>query len=188
MRSLHRINLTVMVVTLIMVVWAGYLAGNSGGRVGVCEAVTGCSCHGTTPNGNGDVTVTISGPQDVLIGTTHSYTIEVSGGPSGTTGGFNLCASGGTLIPGAGNEESQGELTHSNGDNRSWTFEWTAPDSETGVDFVAVSMATDGSQTGGDSWNWYGNAAGEGFSVTVSATVPVKPLTWGKLKKQYGTR
>lgn len=188
MRSLHRINLTVMVVTLIMVVWAGYLAGNSGGRVGVCEAVTGCFCHDSNPNGNGDATVAISGPQDVLIGTTHTYTISVSGEPSGTTGGFNLCASGGTLISGAGNEENQGELTHSNGDNRSWTFEWTAPSSVGGIDFTAVGQATDGSGTGGDSWYWYGDAAGGGFSITVSATVPVKPINWGKLKKQYGTR
>ena len=185
MRSLHRINLTVMVVTLVTLAWAGYLAANSGGRVGVCESANGCNCHGPDPNGNGDVTVSITGPQDVQVGSTNSYMISVSGGPAGTTGGFNLCTSEGTLIPGTGNEESQGELTHSNGNNRSWTFEWTAPGTETVASFTAVAMSTNDGGTSGDSWNWYGDAVGTGFDIAVTATVPTDPITWGKLKKQY---
>ena len=185
MRSLHPINFTAVVVSLVTLAWAGYLAANSGGRVGVCESANGCNCHSSNPNDNGDVTVSITGPQDVQVGTTNSYTISVTGGPAGTTGGYNLCASDGTLIPGTGSEESQGELTHTNQNNRSWTFEWTAPGSETVASFTAVGMSSDDDGTGGDSWNWFGGSAGTGFDITVTATVPTKPITWGKLKKQY---
>ena len=183
--KLQRIAVTVLTVTLAMALWAGYIYARTGGVGDLCEAAQGCDCHSDMPNANGAVTVAITGPQSVDVGTTNSYTISVTGGPSGTTGGFNLCADGGTLVAGPGTVAASGQLIHTNADNRSWTFEWTAPDTETSVEFTAVGQATDGAQTRGDSWNWYGGSAGSPFSITVTGPVPVEPITWGLLKDRY---
>jgi len=186
MFSSGRFGLTVLVVLSVSLIWTGYLAAHSSGQFGVCDASDGCRCHSQTPNANGDVTVSISGPQVVDAGSTNSYTISVAGIPAGTTGGFNLCASGGTLIAGTGMQLDTGELTHSNPDNRSWTFEWTAPSSgAANYEFLAVAQATNGGQTSGDSWNWYGDAQGTPFSITVVGPLPTVPTTWGLLKAQY---
>ena len=181
----HKIGVTVLVVTLTMTLWAGYLIARSGGISGRCADPNGCSCHDSLPNANGNVTVTITGPQTVNVNTTNSYTISLTGGPSGAEGGFNLCGTGGTLVPGTGNMLDAGELVHDNSANRSWTFEWTAPGIDTGVSFTATALSADGSGTGGDSWNWYGNAQGATFDITVMATVPVRSTTWGLLKDLY---
>jgi hypothetical protein len=181
-----RIGLTFGLVTIATTMWAGYLAARTGGVSGVCESSEGCDCHSASPNANGAATVTITGPQLVDAGTTHSYTITVTGGPSGTTGGFNLCATEGTLIAGTGSSLDNGELVHSNADNRSWTFEWTAQASGSAlVDFFAVAQATDGSGRSGDSWNWYGGAQSTPFTIVVAGPLPVVPVTWGLLKATY---
>lgn len=80
---------------------------------------------------------------------------------------------------------TQGELTHVDNSSRSWTFQWTAAASATSVDFIAVAQSTNGSGSGGDSWNWYGGSAGSPFTITVDAVVPVLPTTWGRLKARY---
>jgi hypothetical protein len=182
--KLHKIGLTVLVVTLTMTLWAGYLIARTGGISGICVEVDGCSCHGPV-NDNGNATVAISGPQTVDVNSTNSYTISITGGPAGTTGGFNLCADGGALVAGTGNKLDAGELVHDGVDSRSWTFEWTAPGTEGTTDFTAIAQATNGGGTAGDSWNWYGGAVGTPFTITVMATVPVHPTTWGLLKDLY---
>lgn len=177
--------LILVVMVLCTGLWAGYLYARSGGVSGVCDQPDGCSCHDDLPNANGTVTVTITGPQMVSQGATNTYTLTVSGGPSGDTGGFNLCADGGTLIPGTGSELGSGELRQSNGNNRSWSFDWTAPATPGTRSFVAVAQATNGSGSSGDSWNWYGDAQGTPFQIEVLGPVPVLPRTWGSLKALY---
>ena len=181
----NRIGTTVVVAVLIMGLWAGILYARSGGISGTCAEPDGCSCHGDLPNDGGAVTVDISGPQIVDYGTTASYTITVTGDPSGTTGGFNLCADMGTLVPGTGTELRSGELTHSDGDSRSWTFDWTAPGAEGTANFTAAGLGSNGSGTGGDFWNWYGDTQGAPFAITVNGPVPALPTTWGMIKALY---
>jgi len=182
---LDRFGLTATLVILALGLWAGVLLARGDGISGRCAASNGCSCHDSSPDANGAVTVQITGPQTVNVGTTNSYTVSVSGGPSGSAGGFDLCVSDGTLTPGFGCQMDQGELTHTDNSNRFWSFQWTAPATPTSVDFNAVGQATDGSRTSGDSWNWYGGSAGSPFTVTVDATVPVLPTSWGRLKERY---
>lgn len=179
-------GLTVLVVLTTSVTGAAFLAAHSTGRTGECATSDGCDCHDTMPNANGDVTVHITGPQVVDAGSTNSYTISVTGTPGGSTGGFNLCTSGGTLVAGANSQVSNGELTHSNGDNRWWAFEWTAPYAgPVYYDFVAVAQATNGGLKSGDSWNWYGDAQGTPFRIEVVGPLPVLPTSWGLLKTRY---
>lgn len=160
--------------TVTLTLWAGYLLARNDGMTGVAQSATGCSCHSSTPNANGAVTVTITGPQAVQPASTSTYTITVSGGPAGTTGGFNLKATAGTLIAGLNSKIVGGELTHSNSSSRSWSFNWTAPATQGTVNLYAASQATNGSGSNGDSWNWYGGAVNTPFPITVSSTVGVE--------------
>ena len=145
------------------------LFADSSGRTG--RTSTGCTCHGSVNTG---VTVTVSGPQTVAPLSTHDYTVSVTGGPSGTLGGFNLKASAGTLAAGTGNRVSGSEVTHSNRNSRSWTFSWTAPATSGAQSFVTVGLGCDGnSSTSGDAWNYYGGAANAAFAIDVSASLGV---------------
>ena len=165
--------LTATVVTGAML-WAGLLLAKSSGITGVAQSPTGCSCHSSTPNANGPVTVSISGPQTVQPSSTNTYTVSVSGGPATTPGGFNLKAAGGTLIAGANNQLLRGELTHLSRDFRTWSFTWQAPATEGQVNFYAVAQAVNGTgNNNGDSWNWYGGAVNTPFPITVSSLVGV---------------
>jgi hypothetical protein len=56
---------------------------------------TGCNCHSTSSNSS--VTVTLSGPDTVLTGSTNSFTFSVSSSALFTTGGIDVAVSDGTL-------------------------------------------------------------------------------------------
>ena len=174
-----------LLMTASLVFWAAHLMANSSGKTGCSTSATGCNCHSSTPNAAGAVTVSITGPQTVQVGSVSNYTISVTGGPANTTGGFNLSASGGTFTAGTGNKVSNGELTHSSKTLRSWSFQWTAPAVAGTYRFYAVAQATNNSGTGGDSWGWYGGAANTAFSIAVDGTTPVAKISWGQLKAKY---
>ena len=66
------------------------------------------------------------------------------------------------------------DLTHSNGGNRSWTFNWTAPSATGTQNFYAIAVAADLSgDESGDSWNWYGGAVNTPYAISVSSTAGV---------------
>lgn len=157
-----------------LLAWSALVFARSSGRIGLAQDPTGCYCHDTQPNVNGQVTVVISGPQIVAPNDVANYTIRVFGGSADSLeGGFNLEASGGTLIAGANNQLDSGELTHVDDVDRSWDFSWQAPASEGTVNFYAVGLSANGSGSSGDSWNWYGNAAGTPFPIDVANSVGV---------------
>lgn len=172
----HRYARPFLVATVVgaATLWAGLLLARPDGMTGVAQSASGCSCHSSTPNANGPVTVSISGPQAVRPGTANSYTISVSGGPAGTEGGFNLKAQAGTLIAGVDCQLVGGELTHFSPDFRTWHFSWQAPATDEVVNLYAVSQACNGNGNNqGDSWNWYGGAVNTPFPITVSSLVGV---------------
>ena len=83
----------------------------------------------------------------------------MSGGVSGTKGGFNLLVSDGTLSTGFGIMNTQvnsagNQGTHQFPDYRSWSLEWTAPSSGSGtVTFTfAVNAANGNGAVSGDGW------------------------------------
>ena len=170
-RALVSPGFMVALVTASLAFWAACLFADGGGRTGVSTSANGCSCHGSSPNANGAVSASLTGPQTVLAGSLSNYTISVAGAPSGAAGGFNLKADGGTFTAGTGNKVSNGELTHSNNSSRSWSFKWTAPAIAGTYRFWAVGMTSNGSGTGGDSWNWYGGTVSTPFTITVGAPI-----------------
>jgi hypothetical protein len=149
------------------------LQASPGGVSGKSQSPQGCNCHSTSPNASGVATVSLTGPQTVQPGSTSTYTLSVSGGPTGTTGGFDLAKSAGTFIAGTGSKVLNNDLVQSSSGARSWTFQWTAPATEGACNLYAVGQATNGSGTSGDSWNWYGGAQGTAFVITVSPPVGV---------------
>ena len=169
----RRMALVALVGAAGLAVWAGDPLARGDGVNGRSQSTTGCSCHSSTPNSNGAVTATISGPAFVAPNSTHSYTITVSGGPAGATGGFDLLTSSGTIVPGTGTKLLSGDLVHSDNTRRTWTFDWIAPATDGVASFYLVGLASNGSGSSGDSWNWYGNAVNTAFPVSVNALVAV---------------
>ena len=97
---------------------------------------TGCNCHGTAASDS--VTASISGlPESYNASTTYAVTVSFTGGPgdegNANVGGFNLWASGGSFATVDSSTQLMGasEATHTveGNDQRSWTLEWTSPDS-----------------------------------------------------------
>ena len=181
MNPTRRITAGVILATLAVATGVGRLAAHSNGVAGKYASATGCSCHGAAANGNGNVVVDIAGPTLVASGDSVHFTLTVSGDPAGTTGGMDLKASAGTLAAGSGCKLSSTELVHSDNLWRSWSFGWKAPATEGSYNFQAIALCdnNDGS-TDGDSWNWFGGAAGTPFAIQVSQAVdadPRAPLT-----------
>lgn len=175
------LQVAALTVAATLTLWTVEVIARSGGVAGVSQSATGCSCHNSTPNANGAVTVNITGPQSVSPGSTITYTVTATGLPAGTTGGVDLKATGGTLIAGTGTAILSGELVHSNNARRSWTFGWQAPAVDGPYNFYAVGMASSGSSSSGDSWNWYGGAVNTPFIITVSSLVGVGDAVGGEL-------
>jgi hypothetical protein len=179
--SLRVASVTLAAVALIA--GASLLQANESGRTGKAQSANGCNCHGSTHSTG--VTVTITGPQTVAPSSKHSYTVSVSGGPT-VLGGFNLKTAAGTLTAGPNTTVSGLEVTHSNGFERSWTFDWTAPATVGTQNFYAIAVAADGSgDEAGDEWNWYGGAVNTAFAISVNTIVPTRTTTWGQLKALY---
>jgi len=166
---------TTLVATILgLALWAGQPSARGDGVTGKTQSSTGCSCHGSTANAG--VVVTLSGPQTVAPGSTNSYTLTVTGGPAGTTGGFDLRATTGMLVAGTGCKMVTGELVHVDNTHRSWTFQWTAPMMAGTCDMYAVGMTSNGSGSSGDGWNFSGGALNAAFTIQVNDLVDAAPL------------
>jgi hypothetical protein len=112
---------------------------------------TGCNCHSTVPNTN--VTVTLSGPDTVLAGSTNTYTFSVNTSGSFTKGGIDIAISNGTLGIGtsSGIKISSGEVVHSSKFTSATTktFTFTAPSTPGTITMYACGAAG----TGTPPWN-----------------------------------
>ncbi len=172
-----QISASLVVLMIGIALWAGQPTAKGDGVTGKTQSATGCSCHGSTPNAA--VSVALSGPQMVAPGSTNTYTLAVAGGPAGTTGGFDLMASGGTLVAGAGSKIMNGELVHVDNTRRSWTFEWTAPAIAGTHSLYAVGMSSNGSNSSGDQWDFAGGALNTAFAIEVNPLVEVAPIVAG---------
>ena len=127
---------------------------NSSGRTGSTDGCGAGSCHSST---SPTVVPALSGtPSSGYVpGTTYSLSISASGGPSGTSGGFNLDSNHGVFSnPGQNARLSSGEVTHSNSNSRAWSVDWTAPTTGSGdvVFYLAVNLVNGNGGTSGDSW------------------------------------
>ena len=128
----------------------------------------GCTCH-TDGIMASDVVINLTElPENYNVSQVYTFTLKISGGPEplegGNQGGFFIAASYGTLesvdnttqVP-----EGQNHLTHNSYGNgqREWSFNWTAPESDSKVAVFTVygnsvnGNAGSSNGAGGDYWN-----------------------------------
>ena len=128
----------------------------------------GCTCH-TDGIMASDVVINLTElPENYNVSQVYTFTLKISGGPEplegGNQGGFFISASYGTLesvdnttqVP-----EGQAHLTHNAYGNgqREWSFNWTAPESDSKVAVFTVygnsvnGNAGSSNGAGGDYWN-----------------------------------
>ena len=128
----------------------------------------GCTCH-TDGIMASDVVINLTElPENYNVSQVYTFTLKISGGPEplegGNQGGFFIAASYGTLesvdnttqVP-----EGQNHLTHNAYGNgqREWSFNWTAPESDSKVAVFTVygnsvnGNAGSSNGAGGDYWN-----------------------------------
>jgi len=150
-RESMRLRVIVLVFLFVAVSGANLVDANSSGKY---QSASGCSCHY-----GGSATVSMSGqPATYTAGQTYTLSISVSGGVSGSAGGFSLEVDKGTLSTGgvgimavkvnaAGNS-----ATHTTSSYRSWSVDWTAPSSGSGTtQFNLAGLTANGnSQNTGD--------------------------------------
>ena len=146
----------------------------------------GCTCHnigdGDMNNPNSAVVLNLTMPDNFTAGETYTLTLNISGGPNDIApmengpnmGGFMLKVSTGTLTPIDDNvwkPEDSSYLTHTGGEEgqsgdgnnlREWSFNWTAPDSDSIVaEFMVYGNSVNGNAyeesggmgNSGDYWN-----------------------------------
>ena len=90
---MRSVRIPVLLVTLLLLSVVPLTEGNSSGKY---SQSSGCSCH--SQSGSTAATVSISGhPASYTPGSTYTLSISVTGGVSGTDGGFSLEASHGSL-------------------------------------------------------------------------------------------
>ena len=122
----------------------------SGGIYGQGTGCGGGYCHGTNTQ---LATVSLSGePTTYVAGSTYTLSISVTGGTSTTNGGFALDVDKGSLSsPGTGVKinTAANSATHMNYNYRSWSVDWTAPSTGSGV----VSIDVGGNAVDGNGYN-----------------------------------
>ena len=121
-----------IIVVLLLTSIAPLSMGKQNGKF---SSGTGCSCHY-----GGIATVAMSGqPASYTAGQSYTLSISVSGGVSGSNGGFSLDVDKGTLSTGgigimAVKVDAAGtSATHTTSSYRSWSVDWTAPSTGSGL-------------------------------------------------------
>ena len=128
----------------------------SGGIYGQGTGCGGGYCHGS---GTQTATLSMSGqPTAYAAGSTYTLTVSVTGGASSANGGFALDIDKGSLSsPGTGVKinTAADSATHTNYNYRSWSVDWTAPSTGSGVVSIDVAAnAADGTGTkSNDVWD-----------------------------------
>lgn len=153
----------------------GVQSGSSGVPANASRAVTSCAaCHsGSAPTStrtNPPVVSLVVGSRILAPGGQTSVTTSVTGGIAGTTGGFLCETTGGTFVPGAGMHTGGAgdNITHSNKNQRSWTYTLTAPTTPGPIELTSVAMTANNSGTGGDQFSF------NGFNANSTVGTPVR--------------
>ena len=148
--------LPLSLVLLLLLSMAPLTTGNSNGIYNQGSGCGGGYCHGSNTN----AVVSMSGqPASYTPGQTYTLSISVTGGASATQGGFSLDVSAGTLSAGgigimAVKVNSGGtSATHTTNSYRSWSVDWIAPSSGSGVAIFDLA----GNAADGNGYNTYDN-------------------------------
>ena len=146
-----------------MVMLSPIIEASSNGKHG---SSGGCGCHGSSSS---SVTISENFPSSYNAGQSYAIQVSVSGGVSGTKGGFNVEVNMGSFSTGGSSSVkiSGKSITHTNSGNRAWAFDWIAPSAGSGTVTVDIAaMAANGaSGNNGDTWST--------TSLTITETIVV---------------
>lgn len=172
-------------VILLLLGMAPVIDANSSGKA---NSSNGCGCHSS-----GSVTPIHDFPSSYNASQTFVINIGMSGGPSGSKGGFSLTVDKGTLSDAGNNAKIvAGSATHSNANSRSWTVNWTAPSSGSGTVSIALAVnAVNGDGgTGGDQYATTTHSISEilaANNVPVASNLVLNPSNPGTLDDLVAT-
>ncbi len=147
-----------MVYAVLLILLISVIPLTEGKENGKLNSGTGCGCH--SQSGSNVATPSLSGtPAKYTPGQSYQLTISVTGGVSGSGGGFSLDIDKGSMsyLGFAVNINSAGDsATHSitGSSSRTWGLDWTAPNSGSGtVTFQLAAMTSNGDGSdSGDRW------------------------------------
>jgi len=137
---------------------SGVQSGLNGVPANCSSQLPACSsCH----SGSAPFAGRVGGPIATLTATKRaldageniSVTTAVTGGVSGTAGGFICEATTGVFTPGATSTvlTNNASITHSSSSNRTWTYTYTAPNTVGPVQMTSCAMTANANfSTGGD--------------------------------------
>ena len=129
-----RARLPAILLIFFMLAFVPAIQGKENGKH---NSSNGCSCHYAS-----SATPTHNFPSTYNPGQTYSIQIGISGGVSGSNGGFSLEANKGSFSnAGTGVSISGSSVTHANSNSRSWSVDWTAPTSGT-VSYTHLTLPT----------------------------------------------
>ncbi|MBK8975872.1 MAG: hypothetical protein IPM29_08085 [Planctomycetes bacterium] len=149
-------SFAVFALTVLCAYGSGVFPGSSGMSSAAAQSSPSCtSCHSGTIGAQNTTTRLDLGQLSLAAGETVPVTLQVSGGPSGTRGGFAAENTGGAFVAGTGTRiNTSGRAgqyaAHSNNSSRSWSFQYTAPATAGDYRVYAVGMASSGSSSNGD--------------------------------------
>lgn len=139
--------LAFFVILALAVIFTLNVQGYSSGKSGVSQS--GCVCHQ-----QGTINIEINGlPSEYEPNTQYNLTIKVDNGEG--KGGFDLSATDGIFSNADNNSKLDGEkeVLHSNSNARSWTVQWTSPNSAETTFYIAGLSANGDGSSSGDVWN-----------------------------------
>lgn len=177
--------------------FTGVLSSYSGGvasgvnsvPANASRALPSCSaCHSgaapTASRANPPVTTLTVGARVLTAGQQIPVTTAVSAGVAGTTGGFLCEATAGVFTAGTGSQANGAgaSITHSNKNQRSWSYTFTAPNSPGPIELTSVAMTANNSGTGGDQFSFNGHDP----NATVGTPVRLYVLPTGVSNRGVG--
>ncbi len=173
MKNPYRNNRLIIPVFLtLLIIWVIVVYASSNGIIGRTPLSNnpGCTCHNSSPTTG--VTVSISGPNELEINQTGSYTVTIQGGPL-SAAGINIAKNSGTLANIDGSLKlSSDELTHTSPKTPSnnavtFDFQYTAP-ANPGEAIIAAT---------GNSVNLLGNSSGDAWNFADSFAITINTTT-----------
>lgn len=142
------------------------------GNPAVNGGATCSDCH----QGGERPAVVLIGPTEVAPGSTHQYSLRITGGPA-QAAGFNVSVTNGMLASGNNSQLREGEVTHTSpmpfsGSSASFNFSWTAP-----MEGGTVVMYGAGNSTNGDDKTSSDGVGTASISIRVQSAAPQPPTT-----------
>ena len=153
----------------------GVQSGSNSVPANSSRALQSCaSCHsGSAPSAsrtNGPTTTLTTAKQALAPSEAISVTTDVTGGLTGTRGGFICEATAGAFTAGTNSRiiSNTASITQSSNAVRTWTYTYTAPTAAGLVELTSAGMTSSGSSSSGDRFSF------NGFDSNATTATPVR--------------